>query len=100
MGFSTVFVLVGLTASLLGRVMQEISPWLAKIGGVVVVLFGLHMTGILRIPFLEYDLRPQSRSINGVGMHPSFDGRVFFGGLVAMHGASAWCYFDDGVECG
>jgi cytochrome c-type biogenesis protein len=35
--------------------------WLARIGGIVVVIFGLHMTGIFRIPFLDYDLRPQSK---------------------------------------
>lgn len=33
--------------------------WLAKIGGLIVVIFGLHMIGIFRIPFLEYDTRVQ-----------------------------------------
>lgn len=60
LGFSVVFILLGLAASALGGVLFNLRGWLTKIGGVVVVLFGLHMTGILRIPFLEYDLRPQS----------------------------------------
>jgi cytochrome c-type biogenesis protein len=34
---------------------------LAKIGGIVVVIFGLHMTHIIRIRFLEYDLRSESQ---------------------------------------
>ncbi|NMB88802.1 MAG: cytochrome c biogenesis protein CcdA [Chloroflexi bacterium] len=60
LGFSIVFVLLGVTVSGLGGLLYDIRPWLAKIGGVVVILFGLHMTGLLRIPFLDYDLRPQS----------------------------------------
>jgi len=33
---------------------------LARIGGALVIVFGLHLTGLIRIPFLDYDLRPQS----------------------------------------
>ncbi|MCL4560411.1 MAG: cytochrome c biogenesis protein CcdA [Chloroflexi bacterium] len=61
-GFSIVFVLLGVTVSLLGGMLYSVRTWLAKIGGLVVIVFGLHMTGIFRIPFLEYDLRPQSRA--------------------------------------
>lgn len=77
-GFSTVFVALGLTASLLGSLMREISPLLAKIGGVIVVVFGLHMTGVLRIPFLEYDLRPQTSSHRQRSYLSSFLMGVFF----------------------
>jgi len=60
-GFSVVFILLGLAASALGGFLYDLRVWLAKIGGIVVVIFGLHMTRIIRIPFLEYDLRPQSQ---------------------------------------
>lgn len=60
LGFSVVFVILGLIVSGLGQLLFELRPVLSKIGGVVVVLFGLHLTGLVRIPFLEYDLRPQS----------------------------------------
>jgi len=60
-GFSLVFIALGLIVSALGRLMFELRPVLSKVGGVIVVLFGLHMTGIIRIPFLEYDLRPQTK---------------------------------------
>ncbi len=60
LGFSVVFILLGIAASALGGLLYNLRDWLAKIGGVVVILFGLHMTGILRIKFLEYDLRPQN----------------------------------------
>jgi cytochrome c-type biogenesis protein len=60
LGFSAVFITLGVAASAVGGLLYFLRTWLAKIGGIVVVLFGLHMVGILRIPFLEYDLRPQS----------------------------------------
>jgi cytochrome c-type biogenesis protein len=60
LGFSFVFILLGVAASLLGAILYDIRSWLARIGGVIVILFGLHMTGILRIKYLEYDLRPQT----------------------------------------
>jgi len=63
-GFSVIFILLGLAAGGLGRLLynllHDLGDILSKVGGVVVVLFGLHMAGILRIPFLEYDLRPQT----------------------------------------
>ncbi|HEX2978795.1 MAG TPA: cytochrome c biogenesis protein CcdA [Anaerolineaceae bacterium] len=61
LGFSIVFVLLGVAAAALGGLLYDVSNILAKVGGVIVILFGLHMTGLLRIPFLEYDLRPKSQ---------------------------------------
>jgi cytochrome c-type biogenesis protein len=60
-GFSIVFILLGIATSALSGLLYDVRTWLAKIGGIVVVIFGLHMTHIIRIPFLEYDLRPQSQ---------------------------------------
>ncbi len=60
LGFSLIFVLLGLVASTIGRLLFDLRPILSKVGGGVVVLFGLHMTGLVRIPFLDYDLRPQT----------------------------------------
>lgn len=57
LGFSAVFVVLGVAASAAGGLLYELRLYLAKIGGVVVVIFGLHMIGIFRIPFLEYDAR-------------------------------------------
>lgn len=62
LGFSLVFLTLGLTMSAIGSVIYEARWWLAKLGGLIVIVFGLHMTGILRLPFLEYDLRPQSKA--------------------------------------
>ena len=60
-GFSLIFLTLGLTMSAVGSLLYDLKFWLAKIGGIIVIVFGLHMTGILRIPFLEYDLRPQTK---------------------------------------
>jgi len=58
-GFSIVFILLGITTSALGGLLYDSRKILAKIGGVVVVVLGLHMIGVFRIPFLEYDTRRQ-----------------------------------------
>lgn len=57
LGFSVVFVLLGVAAAVAGHFLYDIRYWLAKIGGIVVIIFGLHMIGVFRIPFLEYDTR-------------------------------------------
>ncbi|MBI3738748.1 MAG: cytochrome c biogenesis protein CcdA [Chloroflexi bacterium] len=57
LGFSVVFVLLGVAASAAGGFLFDARNWLAKIGGIVVIVFGLHMIGVFRIPFLEYDTR-------------------------------------------
>jgi cytochrome c-type biogenesis protein len=79
LGFSLIFILVfGLTTSFIGMMLYDLSPWLAKIGGVVVIIFGIHMTGLFRIPFLEYDLRPQSLPDRRWGYLSSLLMGVFF----------------------
>lgn len=60
LGFSFVFITLGFATSALGSLLYDVKPWLAKIGGVVIAIFGLHMSGIFRIKWLEYDLRPQT----------------------------------------
>jgi cytochrome c-type biogenesis protein len=46
-------------SSAFGRLLFDLRFVLAKVGGIVVIIFGLHMIGVLRIPFLEYDTRVQ-----------------------------------------
>jgi len=57
LGFSVVFVALGVGASVAGGLLYDVRGVLAKVGGVVVIIFGLHMIGLFRIPFLEYDAR-------------------------------------------
>jgi cytochrome c-type biogenesis protein len=70
--FSVVFIFLGIAASALGFLLYDARIWLTKIGGIVVVIFGVHMLDLeitvrdlvgpfrTRIPFLEYDTRVQS----------------------------------------
>jgi cytochrome c-type biogenesis protein len=57
LGFSLVFVALGVAVSAAGGLLYDLRNYLAKIGGIVVIIFGLHMIGVYRIPFLEYDAR-------------------------------------------
>ncbi len=77
-GFSIVFVLLGIATSALGSLLYDLRGWLTKIGGIVVIIFGLHMTHIIRIKFLEYDLRPQSQPDRQRGYISSALMGVFF----------------------
>lgn len=77
-GFSVVFILLGVAASALSGILYNARYWISKVGGIIVILFGLHMTGLLRISFLEYDLRPQSKIEKQSGYFSSFVLGVFF----------------------
>jgi cytochrome c-type biogenesis protein len=56
-GFTTVFVTLGATASLLGQAILAHKDTLAMIAGAVIILFGLHFLGVLRIPLLYVEKR-------------------------------------------
>jgi cytochrome c-type biogenesis protein len=51
-GLAVIFALLGASASVLGQTLLQNQPVLWKLGAVVVVIFGLQMLGVLRIPFL------------------------------------------------
>jgi cytochrome c-type biogenesis protein len=78
LGFSVVFITLGVAASVLGGVFFGLRTWLARIGGIIVIIFGLHMLGVFRIPFLEYDLRPQTIPDRNRGLLASFLMGIFF----------------------
>jgi len=62
MGFSVVFILLGWAASSVGRFLLSYLHIFNKIAGVVLVILGLHVMGILRIRFLNYEKRFQART--------------------------------------
>lgn len=57
LGFTTVFVTLGATATLLGDLLARYRYEAGLIGGAIIVVFGLFTMGILRISLLERDLR-------------------------------------------
>jgi len=56
-GFSVVFVALGATASALGVVLLHSQVWIGRVGGVIIILFGLYLLEILRPAFLMRDRR-------------------------------------------
>jgi cytochrome c-type biogenesis protein len=59
LGFSFVFICFGAAASLLGQYMLEHQRLLAKVAAVIVIVFGLHTMGVLRIGWLYSEKRVQ-----------------------------------------
>lgn len=49
LGFSLIFLALGASATLLGRILFTKRDWLARIGGVIIIVFGLYLLGILNI---------------------------------------------------
>jgi cytochrome c-type biogenesis protein len=78
LGFSFVFILFNIIAAAIGSLLFDVRSWLAKIGGLVVVIFGLHMIGVFRIPFLEYDLRVHKENTSSLTFLSSFLMGIFF----------------------
>jgi cytochrome c-type biogenesis protein len=78
LGFSAVFIFLGLVVSSLGGLIPAARLWLSRIGGIIVVVFGLHMVGILRIPFFAYDLRPKNNLDAGRSYLSSLLMGIFF----------------------
>jgi cytochrome c-type biogenesis protein len=61
LGFATVFTVLGATASAVSQLLCDHLDKVAIVAGVVLILFGLHFAGVLRIGFLNYERRFQVR---------------------------------------
>ena len=61
LGFSAVFIALGASATALGSLLLQKLSALRIAAGVVIILFGLHLTGIFRIPFLQYEKKVEIR---------------------------------------
>jgi len=61
-GFTTIFVLLGVSASLIGTSLQPYMGIVRKVGGVLVVIFGIHVTGLVPIHLLFGERRFQLRT--------------------------------------
>ncbi len=79
-GFSLVFVIGGAAVGALGSLVGDffVKRWIARIGGIVVVIFGLHTMGVINIRFLDYDTRRQAQPNPRLGYLASVLMGVFF----------------------
>jgi cytochrome c-type biogenesis protein len=80
-GFSTIYVALGLSASALGQFFVEGRKWIPLVGGIWIVIMGLTLLGVLKIPFLMRDRR----------MHFANKPQGLFGSvLVGLAFAAGW----------
>ena len=56
-GFSLIFILLGASASFLGQFLRQYEIWIARIGGVVIILLGLHLAGVFKLTPLMREKR-------------------------------------------
>ena len=58
-GFSLVFILLGASATALGRALNQYQVWIQRIGGLLIIAFGLVCLGVIRAEFLMRERRVQ-----------------------------------------
>jgi cytochrome c-type biogenesis protein len=62
LGFSIVFMILGASASFLGQFLKSYELWVARVGGVILIVLGLHLVGLFRITPL---LREKRMHVSG-----------------------------------
>ena len=81
LGFSVVFILLGLTATYIGKALFQYQKAIRITGGVLIIIFGLYLTGLLRLDFLV-----KERKFKYTTKGASFLGSFFVG----VTFAAAW----------
>jgi cytochrome c-type biogenesis protein len=61
LGFSLVFVLMGASASFIGKAVFSYRDTIRIVGGILIILLGVHMTGLIRFRPLEFERRLEIR---------------------------------------
>jgi cytochrome c-type biogenesis protein len=82
LGFGLVFVGLGAGAGALGGLLYPALPYLTKVGGLIMILLGLHMVGLMRVPWLQMERRVGIEVPRGRGLLTSF--------LVGLTFAAGW----------
>jgi cytochrome c-type biogenesis protein len=77
-GFTVVFLLLGSTATILGQVLKNYSGIISRVGGAILIVFGLHYMGLFRIRFLNLEKRFSMPAAIGSGYTGSFIFGVIF----------------------
>ncbi len=57
LGFTLIFVALGASATVLGRLLIAYRVWITRVGGALVVLFGLYLLGVVRVSAFDRDRR-------------------------------------------
>lgn len=89
LGFSIVFVVGwGGAVTVVGQLFGQYKTLLGQIGGVIVVAFGLSTLGLLKIPWLYYDTRPQWNTQRSGLLPSAFMGMFFAAGWTPCVGTT------------
>ncbi|MBM3206263.1 MAG: cytochrome C biogenesis protein [Candidatus Staskawiczbacteria bacterium] len=82
-GFSVVFATLGvLLNTILESVAYDVQIWLGRIGGVLIIFFGLYLVGLIKVYFLEKEYK--------FGVKIKFKSRYFTSFLFGLAFASGW----------
>ncbi len=88
LGFSTIFALLGvLLNTLLADVAYEAQAWMSRIGGVVVIFFGLYLVGLIKPKFLQREHKLKVHKFNSKYLTSFFFGAAFAAGWTPCVGA-------------
>lgn len=63
-GFTVIFIAIGMSASAVGGAFAEHKELIARLGGIIVIILGLNMLGVFRIPALAMDKRLRIQTAN------------------------------------
>lgn len=88
-GFSIVFIIGwGGATTLLGGLFYQYKQWIARIGGLVLVFFGLATMDVIRVPWFYMDTRPEYKGKTGTYMSSLAMGLFFAAGWSPCVGAT------------
>jgi cytochrome c-type biogenesis protein len=86
LGFALVFTVLGAVAALLGTALQAYQQWLARLAGLLLILFGIALTGLVPIPLLSSEHRIQVKPGRSAWWRSGLIGMAFGAGWSACSG--------------
>lgn len=100
LGFSLIFIALGASASTLGSLLRSYRSWLIIVGGILVMIFGLIMLGVFKLPMFYRDTRTQFKGDSKTPWGAILLGMAFaagwtpcigpmLGGILTLAGASS-----------
>jgi cytochrome c-type biogenesis protein len=86
LGLSTIFLILGFAASKMGIFFLTNQEWFNRIAGAIVIVFGLHFLGLIRIPFLMREARLDAGDQGGTALGAFVLGLAFAAGWTPCNG--------------
>lgn len=79
-GFTIIFIIMGLSASFIGRIFSQNRDLFLKLSGIIIIIFGLNYMGVLNFGFLSKERRLKApKKVNGI-LSSTLMGMAFAGG--------------------